>query len=159
MMSMPGGILSLSWDGTHTNTGIIWASRPNPDDGPKAVARPFVDTFADHDQQHFAYLSQGGAIWDAFFFAGDNKWHLQQINLKSNNSSGMTDGPMSVAGPFINTFTGHDQQHFAYLSEGGAIWDAYFFAGDNKWHLQQINLESNNSSGMTDGPVSRHGPV
>ncbi|MGH6850486.1 MAG: hypothetical protein ACREDD_08600, partial [Methylocella sp.] len=44
--------------------------------------------------------------------------------------------PPAVAGPFVDTFAGHDQQHFAYLSEGGAIWDAFFFAGDNKWHLQ-----------------------
>ncbi len=32
VMSMPGGILSLSWDGTNTNTAIIWASRPNTSD-------------------------------------------------------------------------------------------------------------------------------
>jgi hypothetical protein len=27
-MSMPGGILSLSWDGANPNTAILWASRP-----------------------------------------------------------------------------------------------------------------------------------
>lgn len=29
MMSMPGGVLSLSWDGANANTGIVWVSRPN----------------------------------------------------------------------------------------------------------------------------------
>ncbi|MGH6850337.1 MAG: PQQ-binding-like beta-propeller repeat protein, partial [Methylocella sp.] len=103
-----------------------------------AVDGPFVNTFAGHDQQHFSYRDKDGVIWDSFYFSGDNSWHLQQINLKRNNGCATTDGPKAVAGPFVDTFAGHDQQHFAYMSEGGAIWDAFFFAGDNKWHLQQI---------------------
>jgi hypothetical protein len=31
--SMPGGFLSLSWDGVNPRTAIIWASRPNPNTG------------------------------------------------------------------------------------------------------------------------------
>jgi hypothetical protein len=30
MESMPGGMLSLSWDGAHPRTALIWASRPYP---------------------------------------------------------------------------------------------------------------------------------
>jgi hypothetical protein len=69
MMSMPGGVLSLSWDGGNPNTAIIWASRPNPNT--KGVAGiPFVSAF--HDQQHFVFRDKHGAIWDMFYQKDQN---------------------------------------------------------------------------------------
>ena len=82
-------------------------------DAPPAVSGPFVDTYAEHDQQHFGYLAKNGEIWDAFYCPGcsGNKWQKQKIN-----SGGVTDAPPAASGPFVNVFSGHDQQHFAYLA-------------------------------------------
>jgi outer membrane protein assembly factor BamB len=127
-------------------------------DGPHAIDGPFIDTFAGHDQQHFAYRDSQGAIWDSYYSSSDNSWHLQQINFRSQNPNAMTSGPAAVEGPFINTFAGHDQQHFAYRDNRGAIWDSYYSSGDNSWHLQQINLRSQNAGAVTDGPAAATGP-
>jgi hypothetical protein len=35
--------------------------------GPAAVTAPFVNEFAGHDQQHFAYVDANGAIFDAYY--------------------------------------------------------------------------------------------
>src|SRR5262249_36069769 len=79
--------------------------------------------------------------------SGD-KWQLQQINCGTNsncpskNPNATTDGPPASGGPFVNVYSGHDQQHFGYLAANGEIWDAFFCPGcsGNKWQLQQINL-------------------
>ena len=110
-------------------------------DAPAASASPFVDTFGRPKQQHFAYLGPNGAIWDALYDDNGNQWHLAQLNCGaasacgSTNSDAMTDGPPAVAGPFVDTFG--SQQHFAYLAQNGAIWDAFY--GNNGNHLQLIN--------------------
>ena len=77
------------------------------------MSGPFVDTYAEHDQQHFTYLANNGEIWDVFYCPGcsGNKWQKQKIN-----SGGVTDAPPAASGPFVNVFSGHDQQHFAYLA-------------------------------------------
>jgi catechol 2,3-dioxygenase-like lactoylglutathione lyase family enzyme len=143
------------WDAFYDNNGNHWwvaqlncnaasaCDSKNSDamtDGPPAVGGLFVDTFGSN-QQHFAYLAQNGAIWDAFYDNNGNHWWRQQINCGaasacgSTNSDAMTDGPPAVAGPFVDTFG--SQQHFAYLAQNGAIWDAFY--GNNGNHLQLIN--------------------
>jgi hypothetical protein len=141
MMSMPGGILSLSWDGTNTNSGVIWASRPNPN-LQDLVGGPFVDTFAGLNQQHFAYRDKDGAIWDSWYNDDNQSWNLQKINLCAapcNAENGLTTGPQAVTGPFVNTFVGLAQQHFAYRDKDGVIWDSWYNNHNQSWNLQQIN--------------------
>ena len=55
--------------------------------------------------------------------------------------------PPAASPPFVNVYSGHDQQHFAYLATNansrlGEIWDVYYCPGcsDNKWQLQKITL-------------------
>jgi hypothetical protein len=107
-----------------------------------------VDTYSEHDQQHFAYKAKDGGIWDAFYCpqcSGD-KWRLQQLNCGKNstcanrNPDAVTDGPAAAAASFVNVYSGHDQQHFAYRTADGSIWDAFYCpqcSGD-KWPLQQL---------------------
>jgi hypothetical protein len=47
----------------------------------RAGLRPFVDTYEEHDQQHFAYLAATGEIWDAYYCPDctGNKWHRQRL--------------------------------------------------------------------------------
>jgi hypothetical protein len=71
---------------------------------PAAVAGPFVNTYAGHGQQHFAYRDDGGIIWDAFFSADDKHWHVQAINLDNNGPLAVTDVP-GTASPFVDTFS------------------------------------------------------
>src|SRR5262249_9879665 len=160
-MSMPGGLLSLSWDGKDTKTAIIWASRPNPRTL-SVVGGPFVDTYTGHDQQHFAFRVADGGIWDAFYCpqcSGD-RWRLQQINCGKNSTCGnrnpdsVTDGTAADDGPFMDTYAEHDQQHFAYKAKDGGIWDAFYCpqCSGAKWRLQQIN--NTGSGGLTNGPAA-----
>jgi hypothetical protein len=165
-MSMPGGVLSLSWNGKNTSSAIIWASRPNPE-GANAVGGPFVDTYIGHDQQHFAYRTADGGIWDAFYCpqcSGDDKWHLQQINCgqaspcAGKNPDAVSAGPAAGDGPFVDTYAEHDQQHFAYLDRRGGIWDAFYCPGcsGSQWRLQQIN--NTGHGGATNGPAAVAAP-
>jgi hypothetical protein len=132
MMSMPGGLLSLSWDGTDTNTGIIWALRPNPNTQ-RIVSGPFVSVF--HNQQHFVFRDKNATIWDAFFVRPENflqkaKWRFQEIN---------TNGRPTASDIFVSVFDSADQQHFVYRDSVGNIWDSYYVRGNNSWHFQQID--------------------
>jgi hypothetical protein len=100
----------------------------------------------EHDQQHFAYLGKGGAIWDIYFCPGcsDGLWHVQLINT----SDGVARGPAAVASPSVAVYSGHDQQHFVYRDADGNILDAFYCPGcsDGPWHLQQINCGPNSSN-------------
>jgi len=120
--------------------------------GPPAIAGPFIDTYAEHDQQHFAYLGDNGDIWDAFYCPGcsGDQWRLQKIN-----NGGATSAPAAVAAPFVNVYSGNDQQHFVYLAANGDIWDAFYCAGcsGNPWRSQKIN-----NGGVTSGPPAIAGP-
>jgi outer membrane protein assembly factor BamB len=106
--------------------------------GPAAVSGPFIDTYAEANQQHFAYLAQNGEIWDAFYCpdCSGNNWRLQKINM-----GGVTNGPPAGEGLFVNVYSGHNQQHFAYKDTDGGIWDAFYCpdCSGNKWQLQEIN--------------------
>jgi hypothetical protein len=124
--------------------------------GPPADSAPFVNVFWPHDQQHFAYFTNG-EIWDLYYCpgCGDTDWQLQKIN-----NGGVTNGPPAASAPFLDVFYPHDQQHFAYLARTfpptGDIWDAYYCggcSGDNKWRLQKIN-----NDGVTNGPPAVSGP-
>ena len=127
--------------------------------GPSAVAGPFVNTFVGFDRQHFVYLAEVGIIWDSYYDDHIHNWNLQKINLCAatpcNGEYGLTTGPPAAAGPFVNTFVGFDQQHFAY-PEGGAIWDSYYDDHIQNWNLQKINLcaatPCNGEYGLTKGP-------
>jgi hypothetical protein len=167
-MSMPGGVLSLSWDGSSVKTAIIWAARPDPM-VPHAISGPFVNSFAGHNQQHFAYRDTNGIIWDEYYCPdcndanGSYAWRLQQINcgpgsnssceFKSQNA--VSDAPVADAGPFVSTYAERDQQHFAYKSKDGGIWDVFYCpqCGDAAWHVQRLNMGS-----MTDAPPAVAGP-
>jgi hypothetical protein len=53
--------------------------------------------------------------------------------------------PQAASAPFVNVYSGHDQQHFAYLAtnedgRNGEIWDVYYCPGcsGNKWQSQRI---------------------
>jgi hypothetical protein len=120
--------------------------------GPPAASAPFVEEFIAHEQQHFAYSTATGEIWDAFYCddCSGNKWRLQKIN-----NGGRTNGPPALAGPFVNTYFGHNQQHFAYLAANGDIWDAFYCddCSGNKWRLQKIN-----NGGVTSGPPAVASP-
>ena len=111
--------------------------------GDKAVASPFVGVFG--DQQHFSYATLDGAILDAWFNPQNNGWNLQRINLL-----GLTSGPIAAAGPCIGTF--NSQQHFAYVTGPGVVWDSWYDGDHGKWNLQQINL-----GGRTSGPAAKLG--
>ena len=121
----------------------------------------------EHDQQHFAYLGKGGAIWDIDFCPGcsDGPWHVQLINT----SDGAARGPAAVAAPSVAVYSGHDQQHFVYRDAGGNILDAFYCPGcsDGPWHLQQINCGPNssnacpiiNTAATSAAPPASEGPV
>jgi hypothetical protein len=127
MMSMPGGVLSLSWDGGNPNTAIIWASRPNPNT--KGVAGiPFVSVF--HDQQHFVFRDKHGAIWDMFYQKDQNTWSFQQIS---------TNGLPSASNIFVSAFASADQQHFVYTDSTGHIWDSFYRRAQGSWDFQPID--------------------
>jgi outer membrane protein assembly factor BamB len=142
--------------------GVIWDSFNYRGDNtwdllqinvePKAVDGAFVDTFTGHDQQHFAYRDRDGVIWDSFYCpdCDGDKWRLQKIN-----NGGVTNGPLATAGPFVDTYAEHNQQHFAYLAANGEIWDAFYChdCDGNKWRLQKIN-----NGGVTSGPPAAAAP-
>jgi hypothetical protein len=142
-------------------SGNKWQSQKINDggvtNGSPAFSAPFVDTYAEHDQQHFAYQAANGDIWDAFYCPGcsGNKWQLQKIN-----DGGVTGAPVAGSAPFVNVYSGHDQQHFGYLALNifaatGAIWDAFYCPGcsGNKWQAQEIN-----DAGVTKGPPAARAP-
>jgi hypothetical protein len=131
IMSMPGGVLSLSWNGTDPNTGIIWTARPNPMPGGTAVGTPFVSTF--DNQQHFVFRNREGTIWDSYYARSDNSWHLQPIN---------TSGPPAVSDMFVSVFTSADQQHFVYLDGTGKILDSFYVRSANAWRFQEIDTQN-----------------
>jgi hypothetical protein len=54
-------------------------------------------------------------------------------------------GPLAASAPFVDVYSGHDQQHFAYLAKNvngrsGEIWDLFYCqsCSGNKWRLQQL---------------------
>jgi hypothetical protein len=126
--SMPGALLSLSWDGTNPGTGVLWASRPDPDARQTAVGPPFVSIL--HDQQHFAFRTPDGSVWDSFFRRSDNAWHLQQVNFTGISTNGAV---------FVSVFSAADQQHFVYVDRAGVIQDAFYRRENNSWQAQQIS--------------------
>jgi hypothetical protein len=138
MMSMPGGQLSLSWDGVNTNTGIIWASRPDPITR-HMVGSPSVSVF--HDQQHFVFRDKNGAVWDAFFATSEQKWHFQEVPTEPQHGA--------ASDVFVSVFNYLllDEQHFTYTDSTGQIWDSYYVRSDGSWHSQPIDMGGHASVG------------
>ncbi len=96
---------------------------------------PFISVF--HDQQHFVYRDNAGAIRDTFYVRSD-KWHCQMIN---------TDSHSAPANLFVSVFGSADQQHFVYTDAASNIWDAYYARSDNTWHYQQIGASGHKPVG------------
>jgi hypothetical protein len=155
--------------GPNSNCAIVIPNAMT--DGPEAVSGPFVDTYTEHDQQHFAYRAANGDIWDAFYCPGcsGKKWRLQKIN-----NGGVTSAPPAVSPPFVDVYSGHDQQHFSYQGENplglfpvpGELWDAFYCpdCSGNQWQPQAINCGPNSScprtipNAVTAGPPAVSGP-
>ena len=137
-------------DGWHTqqiNNGALSGLGKTP--GPPALGGLFVSVY--NNQQHFVYLAEGGTLVDAWY--GTGGWNLQQINNGGNLLGGVTDGPPAVGGLFVSVY--NDQQHFAYLTDGGTIVDAWY--GTGGWSLQQINRGTDKGTGtppQTKGPAA-----
>jgi hypothetical protein len=123
-------------------------------------------------QQHFTYLNGSpGAVYDAFWDGGANKWHIQLINNAAQQTpppptplqaslKPLTNCPWAVGDPFASVFITNasaqsGQQHIAYRDQNGIIWDAWYDpAGPNQWNTQQINL----AGGTRNGPAAIGGP-
>lgn len=135
-MSMPGGMLSLSWDGTNTHTGILWASRPDPDPWQYAVGSPFLSVL--HDQQHFVFRNREGEIWDSFYIRGDNRWRFIEVP---------TNGHPAASDIFVSVFHDADQQHFVYTDSAHNIWDSFYRRGDDQWLFQPIDTHGHTPAG------------
>jgi hypothetical protein len=82
---------------------------------------------------------RAGDIWDAYYCpeCGGNPWKLQEIT-----AGGVTTGLSAFysLSPFVDVYVAADQQHFAYVTGSGAIWDAYHCAecSGDEWKLQQL---------------------
>jgi hypothetical protein len=82
---------------------------------------------------------RAGDIWDAYYCpeCGGNPWKLQEIT-----AGGVTTGLSAFysLSPFVDVYVAADQQHFAYVTGSGAIWDAYHCAecSGGEWKLQQL---------------------
>jgi hypothetical protein len=144
--------------------GNIWDSYYRPDTGkwnlqqinnggvtkgPVAVAGPFIGVY--HNQQHFTYLDSAGNLWDSFY--NGSSWGLQRIN-----AGGVTSGRAAMVGgaaSLVSIWTdpSNTQQHFTYLGNDNAIYDAFWNSNTNGWQLQKIN-----AGGNTGGPPATSSP-
>jgi hypothetical protein len=97
-------------------------------------------------QQHFAYLANDLAIYDAW--RDGNSWHLEKIganiwdswydgsghwNLQKINNGGMTNGASAAGGVFI-WVTGKEQ-HFTYSDGHGMIWDSFWRSDESSFSI------------------------
>jgi hypothetical protein len=136
IMSMPGALLSLSWDGLHPNTGILWASRPDPDPWPVAGS-PFISIFK--DQQHFVFRDRHGSLRDVFYATdSDQHWNFQEID---------TTGHFGVGDPVVSSLDSAQQQHFVYVDAASKIWDEYYRDSDRSWRSQRILTNGHTPAG------------
>jgi len=135
--------------------------------GRQSEISPFINTYALHDQQHFAYRGHNGEIWDLFYCPNCSNagWQLQNINTIIDH--GLTNGPPADSPPFVATYVpppfvdpNRNQQHFAYVAANGDVWDAFYCPACSKnWQLQKINDDGvTNGPGMTKGPPAASGP-
>jgi hypothetical protein len=144
--------------------GNIWDSYYRPDTGkwnlqqinnggvtkgPVAVAGPFIGVY--HDQQHFAYLDSAGNLWDSQY--NGSSWSLQRINAGGNTSG--RAAMVGTAASLVSIWTdpSNTQQHFTYLGNDNAIYDAFWNSNTNGWQLQKIN-----AGGNTSGPPATSSP-
>ncbi len=135
-MSMPGGLLSLSWDGANASSGVLWTSRPDPNAVQRSVSAPLISVF--HDQQHFVFRNRQGELWDSYFRRGDRTWHFQQVNYNG----------IEAASFAISVFGAADQQHFVYEDSIANIWDAFFRRSDGTWQSQAISTKGHTPVGL-----------
>jgi hypothetical protein len=100
---------------------------------------PFIWVDALSTQQHFTYLGDDQAIYDAYWDSVGESWHLQKITQQG----GLTNGPEAASAPFACDFV--QQQHIGYRDDQGNLWDSWY-DGDGHWSVQKIN-----NGGMTKG--------
>jgi hypothetical protein len=150
--------------GYRDTSGNIWDSFYRPDTGkwnlqqinnggatkgPVATAGPFIGVY--QNQQHFAYLDKAGNLWDSFY--NGSSWGLQKINAGgvTNGAAALVDGAASLVSIWNDPT--NTQQHFTYLGNDHAIYDAFWNSQSNAWKVQKIN-----AGGNTSGPAASSSP-
>ena len=129
--------------------------------GPPAIAGPFVDTYTEHDQQHFVYLAKNGEISGRFLLPR-LQWRSMASAKRSIPAAPRRRRRRSRCHSSMS-IQETDQQHFAYLATDGEIWDAFYCPGcsGNPWRSQQIELPpiSPTPSGFSASPIVVNGTV
>jgi hypothetical protein len=129
-----GMIIDAWWDGGDKRWKLQQINGPGGVDpeAPPAVGSLSVSAYK--NQQHFAYVADGGMIIDAWWDGGDKRWKLQQINGPDGVDP---EAPPAVGSLSVSAYK--NEQHFAYVADGGIVVDAWWDGGDKRWKLQQIN--------------------
>ena len=136
-MSMPGAVMSLSWNGSNPNTGIIWTARPDQIlSKMQLVLHSFLHSWINNILPSKVRTGSSGIPTTP----GDNQWHFQQVYFRY---------PCRRWCSVVSVLA--DQQHFTYLDQAGNIWNAFYKRGNpplfpiNKWDFQQINTNGHPS--------------
>jgi hypothetical protein len=116
--------------------GEYLACRGAPNVGfPNAV---FVCTFG--DQQHFAYVDNGGIVdsadgnlQDCFYDGDTNQWTSQQI---TGAGGALPAVPAPGSAPYLSAF-GYEL-HFAYIDTNSNVQDCFYNSVTDKWGARQI---------------------
>jgi hypothetical protein len=122
---------------------------------PNAV---FVCTFG--DQQHFAFVDNGGILdgatgnlQDCFYDGHTNQWKSQQI---TGTGGALPRVPAPASAPYLSTFG--DELHFAYIDLNSNLQDCIYDSATNKWTARQITGAGGVLTGVPAvGSVSPYG--
>lgn len=116
---------------------------------PAAAGDPAVGVFSPHPamvngQQHIAYGSGSGTVWDCWYdpaVQGPQAWRAQRINgVTADPGPGpLTGAPAAMYGPSVWEVS-YQQQHFTFTDADGAIWDCFYDGPADAWREQQLNL-------------------
>jgi hypothetical protein len=121
------------WNVQKINDGGVTTGHPA-----YADTYPFIWIDPSNTQQHFTYLGDDQAIYDAYW--DESVWRVQKITQEG----GLTNGPEAVSAPAACVYNG--QQHIGYRDNQGGIWDSWY-DGNGHWNIQKIN-----AVGVTQGP-------
>lgn len=157
-----GSIWDSWWDG---QSGAPWAaqkltlngrtSAPTATGGPCVWVVPEYFAARYHIQQHFTYLAEGGALWDAWYDFPNNRWNAQKFNIDAAGAPYHTTNAPAAAGNPVAFVVGNmisgklgQEQHVAYRDATGAIWDLWY-NGSPQWQSRKVNL-----NGETGAPAA-----
>jgi hypothetical protein len=127
---------------------------------------PYLPPTSVAGQQHIAYLGGDGSIWDAWFDGQTgHSWVAQKLNF-----NGKTNAPAATGGPYVWVVpenTGfpqspyyHNQQHFTYQANGGAIWDVWYDFPTATWNVQKFNIDAASAPyHTTNAPAAAGNPA